>query len=404
MAADLWALVQRRVGYLLGAGRCSDLVQDVTLALLVGLTSVVLLTSSHDTGFTHSYLLSALCAMAAAASLLWRRNRPELCVAVAALATFASDEATALIAASYAVGLYGRGARALVTGGGALAYVVARLLTGEVISDPVWGTYMVVLYTVLPAFYGRMVRRQRELKEQLQEQLSHAEAATEHAARFVMLEKRTRLAFEIHDTVGHHATLLVLRASTAERQPDLPPQATKAFQDIQDGAITVMQELRRVITVLRDEDGQADEETCAYASCHEFLEALARNMRAVGIQAAYSVEGTVRPLDAGTESRLYRVSREALTNAAKHAPGAPVRIGLAFAPRSVTLTVHNGRPVQRLKPVGGSGGLGLHSMRSVVEMGGGTFRAGPAADGGYRIEAVMALPPDSRSTEREHNS
>lgn len=405
MASHMWKLARQRTRSLVRTDRCplSERAQDVALVVLVALASTMVLTLSFGTGFTHSYGMSLLFSLGAATTLLWRRNHPEVCVAFAVLATFASDEASALIAASYAVGLYGRGARAFVVGGSALAYVLTRTLTGEVVADPAWRTYMVVLYTLLPAFYGHVVRRQRELREQLREQLSHAEAATEHAARFAILEKRTRLAFEIHDTVGHHTTFLVLRASAAEREPGLPPRAAAAFHDIQEGAITVMQELRRVIAVLRDDEDQyaGGDNFCVDLSCDEFLESLTRNMRAVGMQATYTVEGTVRPLDRVTESLLYRISRETLTNAAKHAPGAPVRLTLTFAPRAVTLTVHNARPLQRHMSVGDSGGLGLRSMRDAVQAVGGTFDAGPAEDGGYRIEAVIVLQPSS-STDKEH--
>lgn len=397
MTADLRTMCRQRLRHLVSTVRrypLDERAQDAALTLLVATASTIVLTSSYRTGFTHSYLLSVLCGLAAAASLVWRRSHPELCVAVAVVATFSSDEATALIAASYAVGLYGRGPRALVVGGSALAYVLTRTLTGEVLEDPTWRTYMVVLYTVLPAFYGHVVRRQRALKEQLQEQLSHARAATDHAARFAILEKRTRLAFEIHDTVGHHATFVVLRASGATRQPGLTPQAAEAFHDIQEGAILVMQELRRVIAVLRD-----DEEACLSGiSCDEFLEGLARNMRAVGMDATYTVQGTVRALGARNESLLYRISREALTNAAKYAPGAPVALTLAFEKRSATLTVRNGPPLQR-RPAGDSGGIGLHSMREAVAAVGGTFSAGPVPDGGYLIQAVITLPRGS--TEKE---
>ncbi|MGW5115911.1 sensor histidine kinase [Streptomyces noursei] len=407
MAAYVWAVLVQRLRYLLSICRrpLAPRAQDLALALLVGLVSVVVLTSSYRTGFAHSYSMSVLCSLAAAASLLWRRTRPEVCVLVGALATFASDEATALIAASYAVGLHGRGPRALsVVGGSALTYILARDLTGEFIADPTWRTYMVVLYTVLPAFFGHLKRRQRGLNVRPPERFSQVPLATGQSTRFATLEKRTRLAFEIHDTVGHHTTFLVLRASGAERLPNLPPQATEAFHDIQEGAISVMKELRRVIAVLHEDENAAfDDKPCERVSCNEFLEALTRNMRAVGMQATYGVEGTLRPLNDETESLLYRLSREALTNAAKHAPGTSVWLTLAFPPGSVTLTVRNGGPLQKRNAVGDSGGLGLRSMRAAVQATGGTFSAGPTSDGGYQVEAMIPLPTSS-STEKEHTT
>ncbi|MET8752662.1 histidine kinase [Streptomyces sp. NPDC004667] len=399
MTADTWQALRRPAEHLLRAGArpLSDRAQDAALVVIVALASTGVLTVSHTTGLTHSYGLSLLFSLGAATTLFWRRTRPELCVLFAVLATSASDEASALIAASYAVGLYGGRTRGPLMAGVALLYLLSRSLTGEVVADPTWRAYMLVLCALLPAFYGNMVRRQRAVKQQLREQLSHAEAATEHAVRFSILERRTRLAFEIHDTVGHHTTFLVLRASAAEREPGLSSKAAAAFHDVQEEAIAVMHELRRVIAVL-----QEDEDPCASGgafsvdlTCNEFLESLTRNMRAVGMRASYTVEGPVRPLGRATESLLYRVSREALTNAAKHAPGAPVRLSLAFAPRTVSLVVRNGRPLQRPVYVGDSGGLGLRSMRDAVHAVGGRFEAGPSEDGGYRTAAVIELPVGS---------
>ncbi|MER5932098.1 hypothetical protein [Streptomyces sp. NPDC002054] len=72
-----------------------------------------------------------------------------------------------------------------------------------------------------------------------------------------------------------------------------------------------------------------------------------------------------------------------------------VRLSLTFALRTVSLTVHNGRPLQRPVCVGDSGGLGLRSMRGAVHAVGGRLAAGPSEGGGYRTAAVIELPVGS---------
>ncbi|MFJ8312901.1 MULTISPECIES: sensor histidine kinase [unclassified Streptomyces] len=364
-------------------------VQDAALAALVTAASCLALATSYRTGLVHSYPVSCLCALIAAASLMWRRTHPEICALVAFAATLTSDEGTSLAAAAYAVGRYGTRWRAPIVGLAAAAYLSTRWLTGELIGSSPWRVYFTGLAFVLPACYGHVIRRQRELKEQLRARLVRAEAATDQVARFALTEKGTRLAFEIHDNVGHHMTYLALRAGAAQRRKGLPPEAARDFEELQEGALTVMRELRGVIDELRAPHGT--DRQAPQPDCHEFLAELTRNMRAIGMDAAYSVSGTPRTLAAQAENLLYRVGRESLTNAAKHSPGAPVHIGLAFSADAVSLTIRNGPSPHQPLPVS-SGGLGLAGLREAITAAGGHFRAGPLPDGGHQVQAVIPLP------------
>ncbi|MFJ6054568.1 sensor histidine kinase [Streptomyces sp. NPDC092307] len=368
--------------------------RDASLAALVAVASCVALATVYRTGFFHSYLMSCLCALVAAASLMWRRTRPEVCVAVAFAATLASDEGTALVAAAYAMGRYGTRYRALTVTGVAVAYLATHSMAIGILPAPGWRVYSVALDFILPACFGHLIRRQSLLRDQLKVRLRQAEAAIDHAARFALLERRTRLAFDIHDTVGHHTTYLVMRAGAARLRPDLPPAAAQDFTDIQETALLVTRELRRVIAVLQESDAE-EEHLGPHLRCHEFLEGLAGNMRAIGIDTSYSIDGVTRELGPKGESLLYRVSRESLTNAAKYAPCAPVRISLVFADETVILTVRNGPPLDGTPPRSrpyGSGGLGLAGLRTSVVAAGGDFRAGPLPAGGFEVRSVLPLP------------
>lgn len=393
MMKEIWKLLRRRAAYVCGVEHHPrrQWTQDAGLAVLVAVSSCLLLTRVHSTGVVGSYAASCGVAVLGAASLMWRRSRPELCVAVALAATLASDEDSALVAASYAMGLYARRHRVLVVALATIVYVGTRAPVGGFVDDPTWRMYVVVLTIWLPALFGHAVRRQRVLKERLGDRLSQVESSIDQAVRFAVLERRTRLAFEVHDTVGHHATHLALRAASARRLPGLTPEAEKAITELQDGAVLVMRELRQVIDVLRED--VPDDRLGGRVSCEEFLESLTRNMRAVGMDASYSVRGTVRELGVRGESLLFRVCRESLTNAAKHAPGAPVRLELAFDARSAALVVHNG-PSPHGRSGGGSAGLGLTSLRQAVTDAGGRFHAGPVEDGGFRV--AVSVPAGRR--------
>ncbi|MFE3935373.1 sensor histidine kinase [Streptomyces goshikiensis] len=370
---------------------------DAVLAVSVAVASCVALATVYRTGLVHSYVGSALCALIAAASLMWRRTRPEVCVAVAFAATLASDEGTALVTAAYAMGRYGARHRALTVAGAAVAYLFTHSVTVGIPPAPGWRVYSVVLDFVVPACFGHLMRRQWVLRSRLRERLERAEAATDHAARFALLERRTHLAFDIHDTVGHHTTYLVMRAGVAQRRKGLPAEAAQDLRAIQDTALTITRELRRVIAVLQ-ETAAGEEHLGPHLRCHEFLEGLAENMRAVGMDASYRIDGTRRELSPELESLLYRVSRESLTNAAKYAPCAPVRIILLFGVDTVELTVHNGPPLDGTpyrQVEHESGGLGLAGLRTSVVAAGGGFDAGPVPGGGFEVRAAIPVSQGS---------
>ncbi|MGW5704166.1 sensor histidine kinase [Amycolatopsis japonica] len=98
--------------------------------------------------------------------------------------------------------------------------------------------------------------------------------------------------------------------------------------------------------------------------------------------------GTAGPLGGGVAHTLVRAAQEALTNAAKYAPGAARAVRLGFSPETVTLVVANGPAGERTKTDSG-GGMGLVGMRERATALGGSAQAGPAAEGGWTVEVRL---------------
>jgi signal transduction histidine kinase len=108
-------------------------------------------------------------------------------------------------------------------------------------------------------------------------------------------------------------------------------------------------------------------------------------------EATLQVTGAERRLTADVELALYRAAQEALSNARKHAPGAPVSLRLDYRSRATVLQVENGRCPnnQAASPLGATGGgFGLRGMRERIESLGGELLAA-SNDSGWTVRATV---------------
>lgn len=193
----------------------------------------------------------------------------------------------------------------------------------------------------------------------------------------------------MHDSLGHELSLLALRAAALQVAPGLAEDHRSAAADLRAAAADATDRLHRIIGILREDD-----EPVPLAPAGESVEALVARAAESGLPVRWEPQGTATPAPTpgGVADRLlHRIVREALTNAARHAPGAPVVVAVTGQPRGTTVTVTNGPATEEAPPSsGGSGLLGLHAAVASV---GGDFRAGPHGDG-FRVRAhVPAQPP-----------
>ncbi|WP_406299455.1 histidine kinase [Embleya sp. NBC_00888] len=232
------------------------------------------------------------------------------------------------------------------------------------------------------------------------EEISQAE----HARR-TLLEERTRIARELHDVVAHHMSVITVQADSAPyRIADLPPAAVTEFGTIAAEARRSLTEMRRLLHVLR-QDADAGAEHSPQPGLAE-LPVLIETAHRAGLEAHLSIEDSVPAPDripVGVQLSAYRLIQESLSNVVRHAPGASVRVTVAADASALRLTVVNsapgaaGRPVEPRGPVEGSGptgtGQGLIGMRERVAMLAGELHTGALPDGGFRVAAMLPLPP-----------
>lgn len=218
---------------------------------------------------------------------------------------------------------------------------------------------------------------------------SRAAAATERHALEVesVAVERARLARDLHDVVAHHVSLVAVRAESAPyTYPDLGDDARRVLADIAGDARQALGELRQVLAVLQRTDGGA--RAPQPTACD--IAGLVEQARAAGQDV--TLTGDCEDVPAAQGYVLYRAAQEALTNARRHAPGAPTTITLALVPDVAGLRVTN--PVD---DPGGPGdvvpGGGLIGMRERVEALGGVVTAERE---GSAFVLVVSLPVGPR--------
>ncbi|MEY9211257.1 sensor histidine kinase [Thermobifida halotolerans] len=246
-------------------------------------------------------------------------------------------------------------------------------------------------FLVFPLLFGLWVGTRRQLVENLRERAERLEREQHLMAESAIAAERTRIAREMHDVVAHRVSLMVLHAGGLEvSAPD--ERTAKAAELIRTTGREALAELREILGVLRD---GGDTAPTAPQPVLDDLGKLVDNARAAGMTVVLSATGTPRRLPAQVERTAYRVVQEALTNAAKHAPGAPVDVHVDHGDRELTLTVANAAATDTTAdPVPGSG-YGLVGLRERLAMVGGTMVAYPLPDGGWWLRAAVPVPPAS---------
>jgi signal transduction histidine kinase len=261
---------------------------------------------------------------------------------------------------------------------GAVLAAGAVLLVSRLSPDASQWTWWLALTVGLPVYIGVSNRDRVAALHSAQRAAEEAQRATASEAREAALLERGRIAREIHDLLGHSLSGIALQLDLADalRESGREEEATAAIHRARGIAVDSIGETRRAVHALR-EDTRPLPDT---------LRRLAERDA-----AGFTVTGEVRAIDAEATHTVVRAAQEALTNAAKHAPGASCTMDLAFTTDRLTLTVHNEAAPAGTAGTGpgGGSGFGLIGMRERVTLLGGTVRAQPAPEGGWTVELEL---------------
>jgi len=253
-----------------------------------------------------------------------------------------------------------------------------------------------IIHGTFAAVGEALYQRSRHIAE-LEQRAAALEADLENKAALAAVDERTRIAREMHDIIAHGMSTVVVQAQAGQSVVDTnPQQARKVLETIENIGRDSVDEMRRMLGVLRQEDN-SDLELEPQPGFDD-IEDLRKQVEVAGVELDLSVTGEHGNLPPGIELTGYRIVQEALTNVLRHA-GRPVKVAAQVDCTGDELTVSvtdDGLGAAASSSTAGTG-HGLRGMRERVEIYNGTFNAGPIAGGGYGVHATLPLPARVRA-------
>jgi signal transduction histidine kinase len=350
---------------------------DLALPWLVGVLYVLVALDFRDGDPPVATVTAIVLAVVSGAALAWRRERPELVMAVVLIAgvpyhLLVPDLVIpfAGLVAVWTLTLTRPPRVSLVGLAGVLALSSVNFFTGK-FDDAVFT--LVVAVGVWALAEAARYRR----------------TALQEAARRAVGDEQARIARELHDVIAHSVAVIVVQAGAAGDVFDTrPDQARAALRSIEDAGRDALRELRRLLGAVRPE--VAADGAVAPQPGLERVDELAVPLRAAGLRVVVNREGPPADLPAGVDLSAYRIVQEALTNTLRHASATVAEVTFRYRADALEVeVVDDGRGAPGRS--GAGSGFGLIGMRERAALLGGSLEAGPTAHGGYRVHARLPL-------------
>lgn len=272
--------------------------------------------------------------------------------------------------------------------GAALVSATAIVLIGESVWEFLFYTLMLGPAWVV----GLLLRREQERSAELARLAAALDAERERHAEAAAAAERTRISRELHDAVAHSVSVMTLQVGVVRRRLSDHSAEEETLRKAERLGRQAVDELRRIVGLARDGAGA---ELAPLPSLGQ-LEELVDQVRSTGTVVTHTVTGTPVALPQALDMSAYRIVQEALTNALRHAPGAPVEVVVRYGSADVALSVRNGAPQEDGDHAGprehaARGGNGVVGMRERVKLFGGRLEAGPSAGGGFAVTAWLPV-------------
>jgi signal transduction histidine kinase len=254
---------------------------------------------------------------------------------------------------------------------------------------PTYDYYQAVAFLVLlhvsVVAVAMLIRSQRQLVASWAERARQAEEGQRLRVEQARLAERERIAREMHDVLAHRISLLAVHAGALEVSRDAASAERTAAGVIRQCAYDALEDLRTVIGMLRAPAPTAEADRPQPTL--DDVPALVEQSRAAGAEVGLSFAGGDDDVPDQVGRHAYRIVQEALTNARKHAPGAPVRVEISTClKQELTVQIANGLAPGGSMPGAGAGLAGLHER---VQLVGGRLEHGPTPAGEFHLKAWL---------------
>jgi signal transduction histidine kinase len=326
-------------------------------------------------GFDLARWTAMALAVVQGAALHWRRERPELVMAVVLVSGFAFQllvpEVVVPIAGLFAIGSLAaaRPPRVSLPSLALLIGLAAMNFFTTTVDDTVFAMALVAGSWAL----GEAARNRRK--------------AISEGARRAAGDEQARIARELHDVIAHSVSVIVVQASAAEEVFDTrPDQARAALRSIEQAGRDALRELR---TLLGGGATDGPDPTQPQPGLDR-LDELAEPLRLSGLDVVVRREGKPAELPTGVDLSAFRIVQEALTNTLRHARATRAEVTVRYGDGAVELEVRDDGRASQAAVANGTG-RGLVGMRERAVLLGGTLEAGPVPGGGYRVHARLPL-------------
>ncbi|MGV9818497.1 sensor histidine kinase [Nocardia xishanensis] len=245
-----------------------------------------------------------------------------------------------------------------------------------------------------PIWWGLSVRTHKEIAEAERARVQAMALVAELDRRAAVADERRTMARDLHDVIAGHLSAIAIQSEAALGEltrRDGDPAMAGILGSIRANSVSALQEMRTMIGLLRRDDGTEDEAVAPRTLAQLPILVDAARSAGTAVRVADSLDGT--PLPSAVDQAAYRIIQEALTNAMKHAPGQRVDIAVRADPASLDVTVRNPARVGAVSPEPVNSAAphrGLMNMRERAATLGGSFTAGPEADG-WTVRARLPL-------------
>jgi signal transduction histidine kinase len=383
---------------------------DTLLALGVAVWALAEVVTGAVSG---PVVVDVLCGLGSVVPLAWRRTAP-VAAGVACAAALTVKTAlgvrldglamlVAILVAAYSVGRHVDARRAVATVGGMVVLAWISLFGLDQVDQTLSNYPFIALWVGGPAAAGAALRAQVRRAERLADAAARAELRQEESVRAAVRSERLRIARELHDTVAHAVSVMVLQQGAVRtRLPEELASEAAALARTEEAGRQAIVELRRLLGVLREDDpaplgagvvlDSADTEPQPTLAG---LDRLADEARRDGMDVHVQIDGDRRPLEPAVEVSAYRIVQEALTNVRRHARARHVDVRVSYGGDRLRISVADdgvGAPVSVQGRQGPAPtGYGLIGMRERVEVYGGSLRLSSPRGRGLTVDAELPL-------------